>query len=297
MEHIPANVKHLKVISLLVVFVVLAAAVATTTGIMSEAGPGSFTYETVRGETVTIYGKGVYQHMSAEVAPQGIAQDYVTLLLGIPLLIIALLSARTGSLKGRFLLAGTLGYFLVTYLFYLLMGMYNVLFLVYVFLLASSFFAFLLTLLSFDRRQLPSFFLSATPYRLTGGFLMFQAVAIALLWLSIVVPPLLDRSIIPVQVEHYTTLVVQGLDLGLLLPAGFISGLLFSKKRPFGYLFTPIYFVFLSLLMTALSAKVIAMALLGYNVIPAIIIIPVFNLLSILSAVLIFKNISTAAKA
>ncbi|WP_299700592.1 hypothetical protein [uncultured Pontibacter sp.] len=283
--------KNRKVISILVVLLVVAAAVATTTGIMSEEGPGPFQHETVRGKTVTIYGKGVYQHMSAEVAPQGIAQDYVTLLLGIPLLIIALLAARTGSLIARFLLAGTLGYFLVTYLFYLLMGMYNVLFLVYVFLLATSFFAFILTLLSFDRRLLPSSFLSSTPHRLTGGFLIFQAVAIALLWLSIVVPPLLDRSIIPVQVEHYTTLVVQGLDLGLLLPAGFVAGILFFKKKPFGYLFAPVYFVFLSLLMTALTAKVIAMALLGYQVIPAIFIIPVFNILSILSGVLILKNI------
>lgn len=38
----------------------------------------------------------------------------------------------------------------------------------------------------------------------------------------------------------------------------------------FGYMFAPVYFVFLSLLMTALTAKVIAMALLGYQVIPAI---------------------------
>jgi hypothetical protein len=288
--------KQMKVISILVVLIALLAAVATTTGIMSEDGPGQFKHETVRGETVTIYGKGVYQHMSAEVAPQGIAQDYVTLLLGIPLLIIGLLMARTGSLKGRFVLAGTLGYFLVTYLFYLVMGMYNVLFLVYVLLLATSFFAFILTLLSFDRQQLPSSFLSATPYRLTGGFLIFQAVAIALLWLSIVVPPLLDRSIIPVQVEHYTTLVVQGLDLGLLLPAGFVAGLLFYKKRPFGYLFAPIYFVFLSLLMTALTAKVIAMAVLGYNVIPVIFIIPAFNLLTILSSVVILRNVRETGK-
>jgi hypothetical protein len=283
--------KHINAISILVILIALAAAVATLTGITSEHGPGPFKHETVRGEVVTIYGKGVYQHMSAEVAPQGIAQDYVTLLLGIPLLILALLAARTGSLKGRFLLAGTLGYFMVTYFFYLLMGMFNVLFLVYVFLLATTFFAFILVLLSFDRRQLPSSFLSSTPHRLTGGFLIFQTVAIALLWLSIVVPPLLDRSIIPVQVEHYTTLVVQGLDLGLLLPAGFVAGLMFSKKKPFGYLFAPIYFVFLSLLMTALTAKVIAMAMLGYNVIPAIFIIPVFNLLSIVSSVLILKNI------
>jgi hypothetical protein len=105
------------------------------------------------------------------------------------------------------------------------------------------------------------------------------------------VPPLLDGTIIPVQVEHYTTLIVQGLDLGILLPAAFICGFLWLKRTAYGYLLAPIYFVFLSVLMTALTAKVIAMYSLGYNVIPVIFIIPTFNLITILSTVAILKNI------
>jgi hypothetical protein len=38
----------------------------------------------IRGENITIYGKGIYQHMAADVAIQGIAQDYVTLFMGVP---------------------------------------------------------------------------------------------------------------------------------------------------------------------------------------------------------------------
>lgn len=91
--------------------------------------------------------------------------------------------------------------------------------------------------------------------------------------------------------EHYTTLIVQGLDLGILLPAAFTCGVLFIKKRTPGYLLAPVYFIFLSLLTTALTAKVVAMYGLGYNVIPVIFIIPAFNLLTILSTIAIFKNI------
>ena len=50
-------------------------------------------------------------------------------------------------------------------------------------------------------------------------------------------------------------------------------------------------FIFLSLLTTALTAKVVAMYGLGYNVIPVIFIIPAFNLLTILSTIAILKNI------
>jgi hypothetical protein len=102
---------------------------------------------------------------------------------------------------------------------------------------------------------------------------------------------LLNGTIVPVQVEHYTTLIVQGLDLGILLPAAFITGLLFIRKKPIGYLLGPIYLVFLSLLMCALTAKVTAMAILGYNVIPVVFIIPIFTLITIACTVIILRNI------
>lgn len=271
--------------------IIILAVVATSMGIFSTGGPGPYDIETVRGETVTVYGKGLYKHMSQDVAPQGIAQDYVTLLVGVPLLILSLVWARSGSLKGRFLLAGALGYFLVTYLFYLVMGMYNVLFLVYVMLLGTAFFAFAQTLLSFDITNLAERFKETTPVKLIGGFLIFNSIATGLMWLQVVVPPLLDGSIIPGQVEHYTTLIVQGLDLGLLLPLSFVSGVLFIRRKSFGYLLTPVYFIFLSILMVALTAKVFAMGMLGQNIVPAIVIIPFLGLVSIICSVLIFKNI------
>lgn len=275
----------------LVPAIALLAAVAAATGIFSGGGPGPYTIESVRGETVSIYGEGIYRHMSADVAPQGIAQDYVTLFGAVPMLILALLWARRGSLRGRFLLAGTLGYFLVTYLFYLVMGTYNALFLVYAALLGTSFFAFAQTLLSFDLHRLPDRFGKSTPRGWAGGFLIFNSLAIGLMWLGIVVPPLIDGTVIPAEVEHYTTLIVQGLDLGLLLPLAFVSGLLFIQKRPLGYLLAPVYLVFLSLLMTALVAKVIAMGMLGQEVMPAIVIIPVFALTAMILSFLTLKNV------
>ena len=229
--------------------------------------------------------------MSSEVAPQGIAQDYITLFAGIPLLIISVVLARRDSLRGSYLLSGTLAYFFVTYLFYTVMGMYNKMFLVYVVLMSCSFYGLILMFLSFDKDNLYKHFKSAVPFKWAGRFLIFNAIAIALLWLNIIVPPLLDGTIIPVEVEHYTTLIVQGLDLGILLPAAFISGILCISKNAYGYLLAPIYLIFLSLLMTALSAKVVAMFTLGYNVIPAIFIIPAFNLVAIIFTIAILQNI------
>lgn len=286
--------KAKRTVTILVFLIVVLSMAATITGIFSTYGPGPYEYETIRGQTVMIYGKGIYQHMSQEVAPQGIAQDVVTLCFGVPLLIVALYLTRKGRLRGRILLAGTLGYFFVTYLLYMLMSMYNNFFLIYIVLTSLSFFSLTLTLFSFDLNQLHSYFNKGRAVKGVGCFLIINATIIGLLWLGVVVPPLLN-GIIPVQVEHYTTLVVQGLDLALLLPIAFVAGILLLKDRPLGYLLVPVYIHFLALLMTALSAKIIGMSILGTEVGPAIIVIPIINMMAIFCVVLIWKNINEKA--
>lgn len=276
-------------ISILIMLIVLISAITSLFGILSESGPGRFEHESIRGETIEIYGKGIYQHMSADVAVQGIAHDYVTLFVGIPLLIISMLLYRKNSFRGQFLLAGVLGYFFVTFLFYTAMGMYNIMFLAYVALLGLSFFTLLGLMLSFDLNETVQMFDPKAPARFVGGFLIFNSIAIALMWLNIVVPPLSDGSIYPENLQHYTTLIVQGFDLGLLLPAAFIAGWLLIREKPLGYLSGTVYIIFLSLLMMALTAKIIAMGMQGQNIIPVIFIIPTFGLISILCAGLMLR--------
>lgn len=285
------GMKAKRTVTILGYLIVALSMAATIAGVFSNQGPGPYEYETIRGQTVWIYGKGIYQHMSGEVAPQGIAQDVVTLWFGVPLLLVALYLTRKGSLRGRLLLAGTLGYFFVTYLLYMLMSMYNNFFLIYVILTSLSFFALSITLFSFDLNQLHSYFNKGRAVKGVGGFLIFNAIIIGLLWLNVVVPPFLEGTI-PVQVEHYTTLVVQGLDLALLLPIAFVAGIFLLKDRPLGYLLVPIYIHFLALLMTALSAKIIGMSILGTEVGPAIIVIPIINLTAFFCVILIWKNIN-----
>ena len=277
----------------MVLLITVCSIVATMSGIFSIDGVGKHTIESFRGNRVEIYGKGLYGDMSADVAVQGIAQDWVTLLVGVPLLLIGLFLSRRNSLRGIFLLSGTLSYFFLTYLFYTAMAMYNRMFLVYVLLLGASFFAFILNIFSYDINKLKDDFKSEKILKYAGIFLMINSTMIGFLWLSIVVPPLFDGTIVPVAVEHYTTLIVQGFDLGLFLPMTFVSGFLAFKKNIHGYLFTVISILFLSLLMIALTSKVLFMANAGQNVIPVIFIIPTICLTAIGFSVLLLKNVKS----
>ena len=106
--------KNMRIITILVLLIAILSGIATVFGIASNEGPGEYEYSSIRGENVVIYGKGIYKHMSADVAIQGIGQDYITLLFGIPLMLVGLFLFRKNNLKGLFVLSGTLLYFLVT---------------------------------------------------------------------------------------------------------------------------------------------------------------------------------------
>lgn len=282
------NRKEIVVISTLVV---IFSSIASGLGILSDFGPGEFLYESIRGKTIEIYGKGIYQHMSSDVAIQGIGQDYVTLFVALPLLILSLVGFYRGRTQAVFVLAGTLGYFFVTYLFYLAMGMYNVMFLFYVMLLCLSFFGLYLTLQNLFQIDLAKFFLGQTRYKFAGRFLIINSVLIAFLWLGIILPPLFDGTLYPPELQHYTTLIVQGFDLGLLLPAGFVSGLLLVRRKRQGLIYGTLYMVFLAILMSALSAKIVAMGINGVDIFPVVFIIPTINMITIFSAVQLIKGI------
>ncbi|MDP1569193.1 MAG: hypothetical protein Q8L86_04245 [Vicinamibacterales bacterium] len=282
-------------LAVLVPALAASSALAASWALWSSGGPGPSEHLSVHGRTVVLYGQGLYRHMSADVAVQGLAQDYVTLFVALPVLLVAWRRAIGGSLRARLVLAGTLGYFFLTYLFYLAMAFYNAMFLAYVVALGTAFFALTLTMLSFEVACLPAVIDPRVPARLIGGFTVSVAAAIGLLWLGVVVPPLADGTVVPEAIAHYTTLIVQGYDLALFLPIGITSGVLLYRRAPAGFLLGTVNLVFLSILMLALVAKLIAMAMAGASVMPAVVIIPVFWLGAVAGAVTLLGGVAPNA--
>jgi hypothetical protein len=283
--------KNRKMIVFLVSVMILLSIISTLMGIITDDARGLKEMTSVNSQQVELHGRGLYHNMSWDVAVQGIAQDYVTLFIGIPLLILGLYMSRGNSLKWRLFLAGTVGYFLVTYLFYTVMGMYNELFLLYVALMGLSFFTLLTILFGMDLNTIQDHFNTKTPIKGAGIFLLLNTVMIGMMWLQVVLPPLLDGSLYPKELQHYTTLIVQGLDLGLLLPLCVVSAVLFIRKKPLGFMAVPVYLVFLSILMTALLAKIIGMSLIGVDAGPALVIIPIILICTYLFTWLVYRKI------
>lgn len=245
------NMKRQKTVSILVLLIALLALVATVAGLIPGTGSET-TFQSIHGQTVAIEGRGLYRYESVSVAAQAHAQDLVTLVLGIPLLLVSLLLTWRGKWRGRLLLTGTVGYFLYTYASYAFLAMYNPLFLCYVALMSLSFFAFVLCMMSYDIGSMRGRFREKLPVRLIGGALLFIAAMLFLLWMARILPPLLAGGV-PTVLEHYSTLVIQSMDLGFVVPVSVVGAVLLIKRRPFGYLLAPVLIVKAGTLATAVA--------------------------------------------
>jgi hypothetical protein len=286
------DMKFRKTILLLSVLVLCLSLFAASYGVFSTSNlDGKHEFISWTGEQVELYGFGLYKNDSVSGAEQEIAQDIVTLVLGIPILLLSLFHVGRGSMRGRFLLAGTLGYFLYTYASYSFLSTYNSFFLIYVLLMSASFFAFLLTLMSFDLQTLKSYFQAKTPVKFIGGLLIFISVAVLLMWLSRILPSLVTEKF-PYGLDHYTTLVIQSLDIGFIVPGGIVAGILLIKRKAFGYLLAPVFVIKAVTLLTAITMMSIKMRVAGIETsMMEVGLFTFFNLLSFYGIILILKNI------
>lgn len=255
-------------ISGLSLLVSVLALVTTTVGIFTANGVHHRNFLTLRGETVAIQGGGLYNNESVSGAAQAIGQDFVTLLVGIPLLLLATYLASQGKLVGQLLRAGVLWYFTYTYLLMAFGGAYNPFFLLYVALFSASLFAFILSLLSIDVARLPERF-SPHFFRRTIAWLMMGfGGLLMLLWLGRILPSL-GTNKPPVGLESYSTLFVQAGDLGLVVPLAFLAGILLLRRSPVGYLLASVVLVKGTTLGLALVAMILSMAAAGVPIVAA----------------------------
>jgi hypothetical protein len=279
-----------KAINILVFILGILVIIISLVGILSNSGNGEEKFISVFGETITLYGKGIYHNDSIAVVSQGIAQDYVSLILGIPLLFYSLWVFNKESLKGKLLLTGTLGFFLYTYMSYSFLWTYNYLFLAYVAAMSCSLFSLMLTIMTIDINNIKDSFNEKLPVKLLGRFEVFLGFAVFMLWMGKIIPSLINGTA-PVGLEHYTTLVIQAMDLGIVVPLSIMSGILLMKKNNYGYLLSSVVIIKGVSLLTSLSFMIISLLLSGVSVnIIEIVLFGSLNIFTIICFLILLKN-------
>jgi len=274
----------------------LLALLAAGWGLFGQSPGQPVPYTNHRGEQVMLNGQGLYRYDTVSSAAQEQGNDLVTLVIGLPLLAVSTWSAFRGSLRGRLLLTGTLGFFLYTYMSMSMLSSYNQLFLVYVAIFGLSLYAFALGMLSFDLQDLKRHFSENLPRGWLAGTLFLVGGFLLLAWLGRIVPPLIAGGTPPL--ENTTTLVIQAMDLALIVPVAILSGVLILRRNAWGYLLTSVVLLKGVTLGLAVSVMSVNMALRGVAESPAIMVpFLLITVLNLIMAITLMRNIRTPSAA
>ncbi|NYB51095.1 MAG: hypothetical protein HVN35_00820 [Methanobacteriaceae archaeon] len=212
-----------------------------------------------------LFWENLYNNDTVSITAQMMGQDLITLLLCVPILLVSLFLIFRDSVRGQLLWMGTIFYFLYTYMSMSFAASYNHLFLVYVALFSLSLYTFVYGLITLDVETVKNSFRPGMTTKIAGVFTIFMASMLAFMWLSMIIQSILT-GIAPASLESYTTMVIQALDLGVLVPAALISSVLILKDRPRGYALMSIMIVKMSLLGTAILSMIYFMFQSGVSI-------------------------------
>jgi hypothetical protein len=274
----------------LVGLIFVLALLAAGAGLFWPADGAPYAFTSYRGEQVTIAGSGLYRYDTLSVKAQEQANDIVTLAVGLPLLAISAWLSRRGSLRGRLLLTGTLGFFLYTYTSIAFLTAYNELFLVYVALMTLSLLAFVLAMMSFDLDTLPRRFSERLPRRLIAATLFFTGAFLLLAWVGGRILPTFGKA--NPGLDNTTTMVIQAMDLGLIVPLTFLGGWLLLQRSAWGYLLASVAVMKFLTMGLAVTTMGFNMARVGVPVtIIETVIFPALTLINVIAAAGLLRNI------
>lgn len=251
-----------KALKVIVPIIILLTIIAALGGLWPAEGSP---YETLnfRGERIIVNARGLYYWDTLSSAAQMQANDLVALVLGVPLLLVGYFASTRGSLRGRLLLAGSLGFVLYTYLTMCVGAAFNALFLVYVALFSLSLWALVMSLMEVKIDELPSRFKESLPRKSIAALLIFAAAFLGLAWLGRIAAAMKPGAV--PELENATSMFIQAMDLGVVAPACVVAAVLLLKRRPWGYLLASVGMVKFLTLGTAVSLMGLNMARLGVN--------------------------------
>jgi hypothetical protein len=189
----------------------------------------------------------IYGQETEVFVDQAVAQDLVNLFVVAPGIAVLALLALRGSLAAYLTWLGFLTFTVYNYVIYVFSIQFGPLFLVWVAVFGAAFYALAGGLLSLDWNRAAAAF-GAARQRFAAGFLLVTGSLFALLWLSDVVPALLDGTA-PKGVTdlNLPTNPVHVLDLAIFLPAVAAVGVSLWRQRPVGYVGAPVMLLFLAL--------------------------------------------------
>jgi hypothetical protein len=218
-------------------FVTLALlAAASLLGILLNDGGSPRTVESVRGETVQLFGgAGIYRYDTVAKAVFFDCINWMDLILVVPLLAALAFVYPRGGLLTRLLLASVFTFLAYFFLIGAMGNAFNELFLVWTALFSAALLGLGAVLLEMDFGALAARLDGRIPRRGVAAYLFALGGLLLAQYLAEVIGAY-TAGTPPPSLAVYTTLELASLELGIMVPLHILGGVLLWKRQPAGYL-------------------------------------------------------------
>lgn len=272
----------MKKINYLCYIIVLFTLISAGVGIFYSTGSERFTVKNIYGESIELYGDGIYKYNSVLKASGNKGTDIVMIIVAVLFSFSTVM--RKKSAKYRFLQVGLLSG-LLYYSSCLVFGVtFNKLFPIYVLLFSSTLFAMIFLLSNLIKENNLSEELKSKNLTGTAVFIIVGGCSV-LIWLEFIIPALITGQPLT-NIEIYTTEPTFVLDLGIILPTYLACGISILKKKTIGYKLTPILLTFLIIVGLTVIGQNIVQSSIGIE-------IPVRELIGLVISFIILGIIAT----
>lgn len=244
----------------------LCAGVALLAGVTAGLGVfarGDGTYETVtspRGVTYPMATSGIYAYNSQQVVAEGLGWDVFTLFVAVPAMLAGAYFVARGSFRGRLFALGLLAYFAYQYLEYSVGWAFGPLFVLFIAIFAASLAGLLWLGVSVARDGVEGRFADRFPGRAFALPVVTLAVLLSLLWFQRIAVGL-GGDLASAGLYGETTMVVQALDLGLVVPISLLVAVMAWRGSPAGRALAAVYVVAAVAMAAAIFAMVVSAGL------------------------------------
>ena len=180
---------------------------------------------------------------------QSVGQDIVDLFFIAPCLIISTILVYRNNRTAILIWGGTMLYLTYSFTLYCFDVHFNKLFVHYCLCLGIAFYSTLYFLFTQYAWSLNRRFERNSASRIVAAYLVIIAVLFYFLWLAEIIPAIVKHTIPQSLVESgLFTNGVQVLDLAIILPAIFMTGIVLWKGWPFGFILAPMFLSFFILM-------------------------------------------------
>lgn len=247
-------VQNQRVMAAFAVVVAFLAGGAAALGVFAR-GDGSYeTVTSVRGVTYAMATSGVYAYNAQRVVSEGVGWDVFTLFAAVPAMLASAALVATGSFRGRLLALGLFGYFFYQYLEYAMTWAFGPLFPLFIVIFGASLIGLVWFGAIVGRDGIADRFAADFPGRPFAVVSIVMAVLLVVMWTGRIAAGLAG-DLEAAGLHGETTLVVQALDLGLVVPTALLIASLAWRRTAAGQVLASVYVV----TSVAMSAAIVAM--------------------------------------